>query len=444
MFHDRREAGRQLAVLLAPYIQKDNVFIVGLARGGVDTAKGVADALGLSFDVACPRKIGAPGRQELAIGAVTESGQSVWNNELIHQLGLDSAWLNSAAAQQATEAKRRLDRFRAGFPPRTWRGKTIVLVDDGLATGATMRAAILGARAEGAKTVIVAVPVSPIDTLAQIKKDCDVMLCLQAPKEFESVGQFYEHFDQVTDDQVIELLGRNTQRERMAYNEISTGIQEMEIPLKSIPKLPQRCILGVLTLPPEASQIILFVHGSGSSRRSPRNEAVAAELNKQGIATLLVDLLTEQEAQQDEISGALRFDIDMLASRVLESIHWLKTMPQTRSLAIGLYGASTGAAAALIAAAALGTSIFAVVSRGGRPDLAGAALTSVRSPTLLIVGEKDIEVLALNQEAYALLECPKNLTVIPGATHLFEEPGTLILAARAAIHWFTEYGPNHI
>ncbi|MBI4938458.1 MAG: dienelactone hydrolase family protein [Nitrosomonadales bacterium] len=193
---------------------------------------------------------------------------------------------------------------------------------------------------------------------------------------------------------------------------------------------------GELILPARASSVVLFAHGSGSSRLSPRNTYVASVLQQRGIGTLLFDLLTRAEDRD----YATRFDIPLLSRRLLAATAWIKANPQTQSLNIGYFGASTGAAAALQAAAELGDKIKAVVSRGGRPDLAGdEALRKVQAPTLLIVGSYDNGVIELNQQAYALLNCEKELTLIPGATHLFEEPGTLEKAAHSAAEWFAQH-----
>lgn len=193
---------------------------------------------------------------------------------------------------------------------------------------------------------------------------------------------------------------------------------------------------GELIVPPDATGIVLFAHGSGSSRFSPRNTYVANVLQQNGIATLLFDLLTRAEDQDYDA----RFDIGLLTERLLAATRWLQNNPATKSLKYGYFGASTGAAAALQAAAAMGDVIAAVVSRGGRPDLAGkSALSQVIAPTLLIVGSEDYGVIELNEQAYALLKCEKKLTLIAGATHLFEEPGTLEQAAKHAADWFSCY-----
>ncbi len=192
---------------------------------------------------------------------------------------------------------------------------------------------------------------------------------------------------------------------------------------------------GDLVVPEGASSIVLFAHGSGSGRLSPRNNYVAKVLNSAGIGTLLMDLLTEREDRVYE----RRFDIGLLTERLLAAIHWLGANPGSSALAVGLFGASTGAAAALRATAALGEKIGAVVSRGGRPDLAQKVLDQVRAPTLLIVGGHDSGVLELNERAYARLGSVKKLEIVPGATHLFEEPGALEQVARLAADWFAQY-----
>ncbi len=193
---------------------------------------------------------------------------------------------------------------------------------------------------------------------------------------------------------------------------------------------------GQLSLPAKAVGIVIFAHGSGSGRFSPRNQAVAKSLNKRGIGTLLCDLLTEKEAIEDEQTAALRFDIPMLADRVVKVTDWAMSRPETKSIPIGYFGASTGAAAALIAAAQRDLFVKAVVSRGGRPDLAEEYLPRVKAPTLLIVGGNDEVVIELNKAAFALLKCTKDLQIVPGATHLFEERGTLEEVSRLAGDWF--------
>jgi pimeloyl-ACP methyl ester carboxylesterase len=200
-------------------------------------------------------------------------------------------------------------------------------------------------------------------------------------------------------------------------------------------------LVGELRTPPESVGIVLFAHGSGSGRHSPRNQAVARALEAAGLSTLLFDLLTEDEEREEEHTRHLRFDIGLLSRRLGDAIRWVDDEPSVRGLAVGLFGASTGAAAALVAAARSRDRVGAVVSRGGRPDLAGDALPSVRCPTLLIVGERDEAVLALNRQALARLSGPSRLEVIPGAGHLFEERGALEKVSSLAARWFVRHLP---
>lgn len=196
---------------------------------------------------------------------------------------------------------------------------------------------------------------------------------------------------------------------------------------------------GTLGIPPGAQGIVLFAHGSGSSRHSPRNRYVARVLREDGLATLLLDLLTVDEEAIDMVTAHLRFDIGLLAERLVGATDWVSQHPDTRHLRIGYFGASTGAAAALVAATERPDAVLAVVSRGGRPDLAGPVLPRVQAPTLLIVGGHDEPVIEMNQHALAQLHVEKRLEIVPGATHLFEEPGTLEHVARLAGQWFTHH-----
>lgn len=198
-------------------------------------------------------------------------------------------------------------------------------------------------------------------------------------------------------------------------------------------------LAGDLAIPENARGLVLFAHGSGSGRQSPRNQAVAEVLRDAGVATLLFDLLTPHEEAEDAYSGHLRFNIGLLSRRLAIVTEEIAGDPHCGNLGLGYFGASTGGAAALRAAAALGSKIGAVVSRGGRPDLAGEALAYVKAPTLLIVGERDEDVLRLNESAYAQLQCEKSLAVVPHATHLFAEPGTLEEVARLAADWFRKH-----
>ncbi len=203
-------------------------------------------------------------------------------------------------------------------------------------------------------------------------------------------------------------------------------------------KIPSGQILleGELIVPVSASGVVLFAHGSGSSRHSPRNQFVARAIREAGVGTLLFDLLTREEEAVDMSTRQLRFDIGLLAERLVDATNWVKKQPDTSHLRVGYFGSSTGGAAALVAAASVSEEVGAVVSRGGRPDLAGDALPEVKAPTLLIVGGLDYPVIKMNEDAHRQLRCEKELKIVQGATHLFEEPGTLEEVAHLAADWF--------
>lgn len=211
------------------------------------------------------------------------------------------------------------------------------------------------------------------------------------------------------------------------------SIEPVEIPIDSV------VFKGDLAIPKDARGIVLFAHGSGSSRFSPRNRYVAQVLQKSKLATLLVDLLTTEEETVDVRTGHFRFDIDLLAGRLVTATDWIMRNPQTRNLRIGYFGASTGATAALVAATQRPDVVGAIVSRGGRPDLAGSALPYVKAPTLLIVGGNDFPVIEMNKEALDKMVSEKKLVIVPGATHLFEEPGALEEVAKLAADWFSSH-----
>jgi dienelactone hydrolase len=216
--------------------------------------------------------------------------------------------------------------------------------------------------------------------------------------------------------------------EHLSIREVRVNLQSDDVTLE-----------GHLAIPEEPHGVVIFAHGSGSSRHSPRNRTVARRLNQSRLATLLFDLLTEEEQARDQASGQFRFDIDLLSRRLVDVVDSVTRGPETAAMKIGLFGASTGAAAALITAAERSDEVAAVVSRGGRPDLAWESLAEVAAPTLLIVGELDPVVIDLNERAYEQLKSEKRLNIVPGATHLFEEPGTLETAATLAAQWFAQY-----
>jgi dienelactone hydrolase len=303
----------------------------------------------------------------------------------------------------------------------------VLLVDDGLATGATMEAAVQAARAHEPARIVVAVPVGAEESCARLAAHADEVVCAQIPPHFQAVGLWYVRFDQTSDEEVLDLLHKSAAAR--------TAPRSVRIPVGD-----QVTLSGDLTIPAGATGLVVFAHGSGSSRFSPRNVFVAGALNQRKLATLLVDLLTDDEERDDSRTGRLRFDVVLLAERLVGIAEWTAGDAAVNSLPLGLFGASTGAGAALVASARLQRRVRAVVSRGGRPDLAGPALPQVAAPTLLIVGSNDEAVLQLNERAMSEMTAANaRLELVHGATHLFEEPGALDRVAELAGDWFTRY-----
>ncbi|MEZ4407013.1 MAG: alpha/beta family hydrolase [Polyangiales bacterium] len=427
-FDDRVDAGRKLAARLAP-LKPSRPVIVALPRGGVPVAYEVARALAAPLDVLIARKLGAPGHAEFGIGAVAQGGASYLDERTLSALRVPAAHVEQATREALREVDRRLAMYRGSAPPLDVRGRVVVLVDDGLATGVTTRAAARALRAQRPERVVLAVPVCAPDSLDDVRGDVDEVVCLAAPEGFRAVGQYYKDFDQTSDEEVMSLLDQA----RGAVPARAPGA-----PLERAVRVDVDGVTldGTLTTPSSPRALVVFAHGSGSGRRSPRNRFVAEGLHRVGVATLLIDLLTVEEEEVDARTRRLRFDVPMLARRLVGAVDWAASQPSTSSLPVGLFGASTGAGAALLAAAARPERVRAVVSRGGRPDLADSVLDAVRAPTLLIVGGGDGAVLALNEQARERMQGEVALEVIPHATHLFEEPGALARVSQLTTEWF--------
>jgi predicted phosphoribosyltransferase/pimeloyl-ACP methyl ester carboxylesterase len=444
-FLDRIDAGRQLAKLVKQqdFLDQETV-VLGLPRGGLPVAYEIAMALDAPLDVIVVRKLGVPFQPELAMGAIGENGIRTINQDIVSMTGVSSNDLEAAERREQIELRRRSQRFRSHRPRIPLTGRTALIVDDGIATGSTARAACHVARAQGASRVVLAVPVAPPSTLRELRKDADDVICLHEAEPLWAVGEAYADFAQTSDDEVTDLLEKAEKRHGESARGPAKGRsardEEIVVAVDSLR------LAGHLAIPKDPKGLVVFAHGSGSSRHSPRNRFVAEVLNQAGLGTLLFDLLTP--AEERERTNV--FDIQLLGGRLSKVTDWLCSLPETSDVPISYFGASTGAAAALWAAAEPTTRIAAVVSRGGRPDLAGARLSEVRSPTLLIVGGHDQVVEELNRQAQDQLRCESSLVIVPGATHLFEEPGTLEEVAALACDWFLSHAkpghqpPNHL
>ncbi|MCH0538924.1 phosphoribosyltransferase [Streptomyces sp. MUM 203J] len=426
-FPDRVSAGRRLADAVAR-LPLDDPVVLGLPRGGVPVAHEVATALGAPLDVIVVRKLGVPTRPELGFGAIGEGGVRVVNDSVVQAARLRGPDMARVEEAERAVLEQRLRRYRGQRAAVPLAGRTAVLVDDGIATGSTALVACEVARAQGAARVVVAVPVAPPDALALLRSEADEVVCLSAPALFSAVGQWYDDFSQTSDEEVADLLARHAD----APPPGGTGSARPEAVVLDVGGVR---LDGDLTVPGGTPGVVVFAHGSGSSRRSPRNRAVARALNEHGLGTLLFDLLTEAEGQDRD----LVFDIPLLGRRLAGATGWLR---RTRGvLPVCYFGASTGAAAALTAAADPDADIAAVVSRGGRPDLADPVLPDVRAPTLLIVGGADAAVLPLNRRAAERMRCVHAVEVVPGAGHLFEEPGAMRQVEELATGWFLRHLP---
>lgn len=453
IFETREDAGRRLASRLGTYRNRKDVIVLGIPRGGVPVAFEVAAALGAPLDVFVSRKLGVPGHEELAFGAIASGGVRILDREITEAVGISDAEVERITLNVRKELERRERVYRGGRQPLMVQGKTVILVDDGIATGSSVRAAIKALRQMNPTWLVVAVPVAPRSTCNRLRQEADELICVLAPRNFYAIGEFYEDFSQVADEEVTRLLLRAAQplaqnvgqddppdakgdSNVIASGKSAGGGTKSEVSID----VEGATLQGTLLIPKGARGLVLFAHGSGSSRHSPRNRHVAEVLHSRRIATLLFDLLTREEESIDRYTGELRFDIPFLAKRLVDATQWITSNPDTADFPLGYFGASTGAGAALVAASQMPEIILAVVSRGGRPDLAQSALGDVRASTLLIVGGDDEPVIDMNREALAKLRCPeKKLVIVPGATHLFEEPGTLEEVARLAAEWFTQH-----
>src|SRR5574337_675496 len=315
-FLDREDAGRQLAVALAHY-RGAQPLVLAIPRGAVPIGRIVAEALDGELDVVLVRKLGAPGNLEFAIGAVDEQG-AVLLNEDAAQVGASDAYVRQIAQRELALIRARRACYRPGQPLVAVAGRTVIVVDDGLATGATMVAALKAVRAQGPARLVCAVPVAAADSLARVSALADEVVCLATPRPFHAVGSHYLDFGSVSDEEVVALLA-------------APVAEEASVPLTESPvRIPagQVVLEGDLVSPPSPRGLVLFVHGSGSSRHSPRNRYVASVLNRRGFSTLLFDLLTPQEDRDT----AARFDVPRLARRLDAAVQWARQQPALRDL----------------------------------------------------------------------------------------------------------------
>ncbi len=425
MFADRAAAGRALAGALVGVVKAPCV-VAAIPRGGVTVALPVAERLGAPLTVAYARKLSAPFAPELAFGAVDEDGEMVLSAGTVEALGLGEPDVAQAKVRVLAEVRRRMARYQvpplAAFLP----GSAVVLVDDGLATGLTMRAALAYARRHGATEVVVAVPCASVQAATRFREEADRFVSLIVDERFMAVGQYYADFSPVSDEEVIAMLAE-------APRAPSAPAAPSSIRFRA----PQgHALTGELLLPggPGPHPVVVFAHGWGSGRQSPRNRAAAEALRGAGIGAFLFDFTGHGESEGMREASTLAQQADDLGA-ALDAVAGMNDIDPGR---IGVAGASSGAAAAL-ARASIDARIAALVLRSGNPAGAEDAAARVTAPVLLLVGEHDLPTLAANRAVAARLAGPCRLEVVPGGDHLFGEPAALARAVDLTVAWFAEH-----
>ena len=442
LYADRAAAGRAVAAALGGRRLGRDVVVLGLPRGGAVVAGEVATALGAPLDIVVARKLGVPGMPEVALGAIVEGRYRIIDDPVRWYLGVPRRVVARIVERERTELARRVRLYRGGASIPALRDRTVILVDDGLASGATLRAAALAVRDRRPARVIAAVPVASPAHCDDVRESVDELIALATPDPFGTVSAWYDEFAPVSDAEVLRVLSRTADAAAAAVRQPIDSVPEREIaiPLGLGHSSEADSVVGDLGLPNvPPSGLVILAHGGGSSRKSYRNRYLAGRLRDAGWATLRLDLLLAREQVDDDRDACARFDIRRIAGRLLAAAEWAARERLPGSHRVVLFGASTGAAAALVAAATRPDLIAAVASRGGRVDLAGAALRAVRAPVIMIVGSEDTDTLRRTRESAAAMRCPTRLTIVRGAGHTFEEPGTLGPVGEAVVKWLKRY-----
>jgi putative phosphoribosyl transferase len=439
-FPDRAAAGAALAARLADHAGRSRTLILGLARGGLAVAAPVARALGAPLEVVVARKLGVPGVEEVAFGALAEGRRRpVEDAAVVRFVGVPRRVKRAVATRERRELERRARLYRGGRPLPPISGRTVIVVDDGLATGATLRAAGVALRGRGPDRLVAAVPVASAAALRDLGGVFDQVVAVLTPEPFETVSAYYDDFSPVGDAEVLALLGR----EGLGPASAGPGAAEAERAISSpvTDGGAEAALAGDLGLPRPGDGpphgLVVFAHGGGSSRHSYRNRYLAGRLRLAGWATLRLDLLLEPEQRRDAERAEVRFDIGLITRRLAAAVEWATRERAPGAHRVVLFGASTGAAAALGVAAARPDLVAGVLARGGRVDLAPVDPARVHAPALLIVGGADPETARWNRETAARLGGPVALRVVRGAGHAFEESGTLGRMGELAAAWLT-------
>jgi putative phosphoribosyl transferase len=417
MFRNRKEAGKVLAEVLRKRGYQKPV-VLGIPRGGVIIATEVARELDGDVGVAVARKLGAPGQPELGIGAVTADGTAWVDEHLAKMSGADRAYIEREVSAQVEEAKRREKVYDHRYQPAL-KGRTVLVVDDGLATGATARAALRAVRNAGASRVVLAVPVAPPHTVRELEDEADEVVAATVDEDFYAIGQFYLDFRPVSDDEVRQALEANSKRDR------SISRREVTIPKGDL-HLSARLLIPAGNGP---FPCVVFVHGLGSDKDSPRNVPIAEHLLDAGIASLLFDLNGHGESPEDP-KGRAAFPLDLQAA-----FAWAEAEPSIDNNRIGISGSSIGGVIAIEALRLGLVTPKTMVLRA--PPVETNDFAGLETPVLVLCGQFD-PLRRQIEEATAVTDAAI-LSVVPGAGHLFEEPGTLDEALARTVRWFEEW-----
>jgi len=457
-FRDRAAAGRALAQSLGAYRGRSDVIVLGLARGGVVVAREVADALRASIGVIVARKVGVPGIEEVALGAVAEGGHRVIADTVAWYLGVPSRIVDRLAERERAELERSVAAYRTSLPPFDVRGRTVIVVDDGLATGATMRAAIRSVREKRPARVVAAVPVASRPAAAEVQNEVDDLAVVVMPPRFHTVSASYENYSPVSDDDVLTLARQPARRVSRVVLDISgrlgAALTRTEKPLRDTERtigIPafDATVVGELGHPrigrspkrwerPEGVRGLVILANAGGSRNGYVERYLAGRLRLSGYATLRLDLLTREEQFADEAGTSRRFDVERTAARLAGACEWVEREGVAGAHRTILAAAGAAAAAALVTAVRRPGRIFAVAARSGRVDLAAAELRHVDAPVLLIAGAEDRDALRRDNDAGEQLRQGAVTIRIPHAGSTFEEPGALGAVAEHTVGWLDQ------
>lgn len=441
LFRDRADAGEKLGKQLVRY-RRASPLVLGLPPGGVAIANEVARILGAPLDVCVVRKLAAPLAPELALGAVGEDESVVLDHDAMARVHADDAALSESIEAKRAAVNDEGERLRRGVPRLDVRSRTVIVVDDGVATGATARAALQTLRARGARTIVLAIPVGNAKTLDNLSALADEVVCLHCEEDVYAISAWYEQLPPTKDADVAALVADS--RHGVEVDHGRRPSERVRVPIERDVRIPLGAegggasLEGFIAVPPRANALVVCCHVVRGRRSAELEESVAASLRTFELATLTVGLLTEAEETAEPNEPSL--EVLPLAERLLAVIEWAHgQFPETQDLDVGCFGVGSGAAAALEAAGARPDAIRAVVSAAGRLDLAAPGLASVRAPTLLLVGGLDGDALPVHRETLYFLVCKTRLEVVHGATPLFEEPEAREHVARAAARWFEEH-----